>query len=166
MRGGPDLEGLLRTLLERRVELVLVGGLAAVSQGAPVTTFDVDVVHARTADNVDRLLEVLTVLDARVREPGDRALPPRREALLGDGRCLLVTKLGPLDCLGAIEGGLAYEALRPETLTLEFHGHDLRVLRLEKLLELKERWDDPESKLRAALLRRTLEAQRSDEDDA
>ena len=49
----------LTTLLERIVasgaEFVLVGGLAAVAQGAPITTYDVDVVQRRTPENVERL---------------------------------------------------------------------------------------------------------------
>jgi hypothetical protein len=51
-----DLTTLLERVLAADVELVLVGGLAAVVQGAPVTTFDVDIVHRRTEENVDRLL--------------------------------------------------------------------------------------------------------------
>ena len=36
---------LLTSLAASGVEFILVGGLAAVAQGAPITTFDVDVVH-------------------------------------------------------------------------------------------------------------------------
>jgi len=43
-----DLTTLLERLLAADVEFVLVGGLATVVQGAPLTTFDVDVVHRRT----------------------------------------------------------------------------------------------------------------------
>ena len=43
-----DLSTLLERLLASDVELVLVGGLAAVVQGAPITTLDVDIVHRRT----------------------------------------------------------------------------------------------------------------------
>lgn len=38
----------LVVLATLEVELVLVGVLSAVMQGAPVATFDVDVVHRRT----------------------------------------------------------------------------------------------------------------------
>jgi hypothetical protein len=151
-----DLSLLLRDLLQAGVELILVGGLAAVAQGAPVTTFDVDIVHRRSADNVDRLLGVVNRLGAYVREPANRRLPPTREGLLGPGHNLLVTSLGPLDCLGAIERGLDFEKLLPRTTELVFGGHLLRVLQLSALLELKEEWTDEESKLRAAILRRTL----------
>ena len=41
--------------LEHGVDFILVGGLSAVVQGAPVTTIDVDIVHSRTEDNLARL---------------------------------------------------------------------------------------------------------------
>lgn len=153
---GPSLTDLVRRLLEAKVELILVGGLAAVAQGAPVTTFDVDIVHRRENANVDRLLTVLTALNAKVRDPANRLLRPDRTALLGAGHNLFVTDLGPVDCLGAIEGGLEYDALLSHTTELDLDGLPLRVLTLAKLVELKEQWSDDESKLRASILRRTL----------
>jgi hypothetical protein len=45
MAEGADLTTLLERLLAADIEFVLVGGLAAVVQGAPVTTFDIDIVH-------------------------------------------------------------------------------------------------------------------------
>jgi hypothetical protein len=70
-----------------------VGGLAAVAQGAPITTHDVDVVHARTPANVDRLLAWLATVHARYRRPGP-PLAPSRDALLGPGHNLFMTDLG------------------------------------------------------------------------
>ncbi len=154
-----DLSGLLRELLAGQVEFVLVGGLAAVAQGAPVTTFDVDIVHHRSEENVDRLLSVLSRLHAYVREPANRRLAPSRSALMGPGHNLLVTDLGPLDCLGAIERGLGYEQLRAQSVELELRGQVLRVAPLATLVALKEQWTDEESKLRAAILRRSLKDQ-------
>jgi len=37
-----DLNALLKGLSKARIEFILVGGVAAVVQGAPVTTFDLD----------------------------------------------------------------------------------------------------------------------------
>ena len=61
------LTTLLARLAASGTDFVLVGALAAVAQGAPLTTFDVDVVHRRGADNVERLLEFLASIDARYR---------------------------------------------------------------------------------------------------
>jgi predicted nucleotidyltransferase len=149
-----DLSLLLAHLAEGQVSFVLIGGLAAVTQGAPVTTFDVDVVHERSEANVSRLLAVLTALDARYRSHPD--VRPTSERLLGAGHQLLTTSLGPLDLLGAVEGGLDYEALLADTIRVELDGNEILVLRLEKLLEFKRQWSDPESKLRAEILARTI----------
>ena len=37
---APDLSALIEGLSEAGIEYIIVGGLAAVAQGAPVTTFD------------------------------------------------------------------------------------------------------------------------------
>jgi len=55
---GEVLEG----LLDAGVDFILVGGLAAVIQGAPVTTMDVDVVHSQSPENIARLLSFLKTL--------------------------------------------------------------------------------------------------------
>jgi hypothetical protein len=101
---SPGLETLLARLAASVTEFVLVGALAAVAQGAPLTTFDVDVVHRRDAANVDRLLAFLASVDAQYRgRPAGQVLRPAREALLGTGRQLFSTALGQLEVLGAIE---------------------------------------------------------------
>ena len=45
----------LSALREGGLEFVLVGGLAAVLNGAPVDTFDVDIVHSRDEENLAKL---------------------------------------------------------------------------------------------------------------
>jgi hypothetical protein len=125
-------------LVDAGVEFILVGGFAAVAQGAMITTFDVDIVHSRTEDNLDRLLDVLTRLDAyyRGRLGGDR-LPPDRRALAGPGHSLLMTSLGPLDVLGEIEGHRSYEQLLDHTESVPVAGRTVRMLALEMIVQLK-----------------------------
>ena len=54
-----DLGAILEGLATADVKFILVGGLAAVIQGAPVTTLDVDIVHERSAENIARLFNFL-----------------------------------------------------------------------------------------------------------
>lgn len=131
----PEYRPLLEALLGGRVELVVVGGVAAVLQGAPVATFDLDVVHRRTETNVAHLLDVLSSLDAKQR--GDlRAFRPTAEGLLAGGHHLLATRLGPVNLLGAIGGGVGFEELAPGTLTVDLEGLAVPVLGLSVLIEL------------------------------
>ena len=46
-----DFLEILRTLSEYKVDFIVVGGVCAVLHGAPMTAFDLDVVHSRSADN-------------------------------------------------------------------------------------------------------------------
>jgi hypothetical protein len=134
---SPSLESLLETLAKSDVEFIVVGLLAAVAQGAPVTTHDLDIVHRRTPENIAKLVDVLVnKLDTRYRGRTD-VLRPTAEILAGPGHSLLRTNLGPLDVLGAIEGGRDYDALLPASRPIEISGHPVYVLGLATLIELK-----------------------------
>ena len=156
-----DLTTLLERLLAADVEVVLVGGLAAVAQGAPLTTFDVDVVHRRTEENVDRLIAFLTSIGARYRNRPGPPLPPQRDALLGPGHSLFMTDLGPVDALGAIEGGADYDQLLPECLSVSIGGRTVQVLSLAKIVDLKRASSDPKDKLRLPVLEAVLKRRNS-----
>ncbi len=146
-----NLTTLLAELAASGVEFILVGGLAAVAQGAPVTTHDVDIVPHRTADNIDRLCRFLAAHSAHYRGHPEK-LEPKSEGLLGAGHHLLATDLGPLDVLGAIEGGRDYIALLPRTIALDLDGHLLRVISLDMLIELKRQSSHPKDQQMLAIL--------------
>jgi hypothetical protein len=134
---SPSLESLLSTLASSDVEFIVVGMLAAVAQGAPVTTHDLDIVHRRTPVNVARLVDVLVnKLDARYRGRPD-VVRPTIDILTGPGHSLLQTSAGPLDVLGTIEGGRDYDALLPRSRRIEISQHSVHVLDLATLIELK-----------------------------
>jgi hypothetical protein len=151
-----DLTTLLDQLVASGTEFILVGGLAAVAQGAPISTFDVDIVHHRTPDNVDRLITFLATADARYRNrPGPRLAIDRR-AFLGTGHSLLMTAFGPLDVLGGIEEGMGYEELLPQSLSVQLGDSTLRVLSLEVIVRLKRASSDNKDKLRLPVLEEAL----------
>jgi hypothetical protein len=103
---SPSLETLLETLAASDVEFIVVGLLAAVAQGAPVTTHDFDIVHRRTPDNVARLVDVLVnKLDARYRGRAD-VLRPTTDILAGAGHSLQQTQVHSTSSARSKEGGL------------------------------------------------------------
>lgn len=160
-----DLTTLLARLAASGVDFVLVGGLAAVAQGAPVTTFDVDIVHARTPENIDRLVAFLGDVNARYRRrPGGAPLPPSRIALEGPGHSLFMTDLGPLDVLGEIDQGLSYEDLVPDSVTVELSGHTTRVLGLAAIVRSKRKSNHPKDRQILPVLEEVLR-QRDEGDD-
>lgn len=132
-----ELSELLELLLDASVEFILVGGGAAVIHGAPVTTQDIDIVHSREPANVDRLLQVLLRLDARLVDPAGRDLEPEPMALSGPGQSLIRTRLGRVDALGALHDGRGYEDLLAAAETVDFDGRSLRIIDLQTLIEIK-----------------------------
>lgn len=156
----PGLTTLLARLAASGTDFILVGALAAVAQGAPLTTLDVDVVHRRDPANVDRLLAFLDSAEARYRgRPAGQVLRPTRQALLGDGHHLLMTRLGPLDVLGAIEGGRGYEELVGASVSVEVEGQAVKVASLGTLAELKRDSTSAKGRLTLAILEETLRRQ-------
>jgi hypothetical protein len=90
---------ILKTLTERQVDFIVVGGVCAVLHGAPISTFDLDLVHSREPNNIDRLMAVLEGLDAHYRGKGARKMRPGVSHLSSPGHQLLMTEAGPLDLL-------------------------------------------------------------------
>ena len=132
-----DVGQLLRRLVDAGVEFIVVGGAAAVLHGAPITTEDLDIVHRRTPENVSRLKNLLQELNAHVRELANRQLVPQESALLGEGHVLLSTRLGPLDCLGALVDGRGFEDLVSHSESFADEGAEFRVLDLSTLIDIK-----------------------------
>jgi hypothetical protein len=137
MPESAEIDELLARLLGAGIEFVLVGGGAALIQGAPITTQDVDIVHRRTPDNVQRLHTILRQLDARIIDLAKRRLEPTEQALAGSGQSLLQTSLGRLDVLGTLHDGRGYDELIGHTDVVEFGHQQLRVLDLPTLIEIK-----------------------------
>lgn len=153
-----DFSALLFALHDANVEFLVVGGLAAVLNGTPVHTYDVDVVHRRTPQNVDRLMPVLDALDAVYRIQPERRLRPAKSALLSTGHQNLMTKYGPLDVLGSIGERLGYEELLPHSSEMLIRSDfRARVLNLEILIEIKEQLGGEKDRAMLPVLRRTLE---------
>lgn len=133
-----SIRGLVQRLIGARIDFVVVGGMAAVLRGVPIMTADLDIVHSRSLDNVDRLLALLADLDAQLRfDLANRKLRPGRAHLSGHGHVNLMTSLGPLDLLCEVGDGLGYEDLLADS---EWMGEDdmrIRVVSLPRLIQLK-----------------------------
>ena len=132
-----DLGALIEALVAAKIEMIVVGGVAAVLHGAPVTTHDLDIVYSCNLDNLAHLQALLEQLDAIIREPGERERRPTIEMLDGSGQLRLMTSLGPLDLLGKLHDGRDYEALQSSSVTLVDGNLRLRVVDLDTLIQIK-----------------------------
>ncbi len=156
MRESADTLELLRVLIRHGVEFIVVGMTAGVLQGAPVVTFDLDIVYRREPDNLDRLLAALLELDARFRG-NPRRIPPNLSHLESAGHKLFETRLGDCDVLGSIDDGLGFDDLMPDTINIETEELSLHVLGLKRLIEIKRRAGRPKDLAALPVLQSTLE---------
>lgn len=133
-----DFEGLIRRLSEAEVRFVLVGGFAATVLGSARVTVDLDVVYARTPENLSRLSAALAPLSPYLRG-APAGLPFRLDVptLTRGLNFTLTTAMGDLDLLGEIAGGGTYEQLLPRTRRIRVCGVEIDVVTLPQLIRLK-----------------------------
>ena len=152
-----DLEAMLHAL--RDVDFILVGGVAAAVQGAPIVTQDVDILYRIEPSNLVRLEAALLALDAVARDD------PRRlrfgiSHLETKGHKLTMTRAGALDVLGSInQEELLFEDVLPHTDRMDFDGIEIKVLQLAKLVELKRMLGRPKDLAVLPVLEATLREQ-------
>lgn len=153
---------ILELLESHGVEYIVVGGVAAVLRGAPITTFDIDTLVKVDQANAERLIAALQELDARYREH-DQKIEPTLDDVLAGGHLLLMTSCGPLDVLGQISQGKRYEDVEDKAPTLVVGELAVRVLGLEALIEEKRALDRPKDRAVADLLAAVLKRSQGQE---
>ena len=145
MRGGsvtdrPPLRAdeILRRLVTRGVEFVVIGGIAAVLHGSARNTFDLDVCFATDDANLVALGDVLTALDARLKGVDDDV------PFVADARTLrrvelltLVTSLGEL-VLSRPPGAPPFQELRRNADRYDLGGFNVSVASIDDLIAMKE----------------------------
>lgn len=153
-----DFETILKVLAKYHVDFIVVGGLCAVLHGAPIQTYDLDIVQSRDPANLERLESALRELGAYYREHLHKRLMPEAARMTTAGHHLLQTSAGPLDVLGAISGQRDYVALLPHTIELALDDTMwIRILDLATLIVTKQETGRDKDKLVLPILRRTLE---------
>jgi hypothetical protein len=156
MAPAPRFLDALAVLARHEVELIVVGGVAAVLAGAPISTFDLDVLYRITGENLARLAEALRELEAIYRDPAGRRIEPDVARLRVGGHNLLTTRHGPLDVLGKIGAGAAYEDLFARSHEVEVGDVKIRVLDLAAVIETKEQAGRSKDRAVLDVLRETL----------
>lgn len=149
-----DFSAILAVLARHEVEFIVVGGVCAVLLGAPVATFDVDIVHSRSEQNLARLGGALEELDAHYRDHLPRRAPPARAALATSGHHLLATRYGPWDVSGLIGEDDDYPTLvsKSERVRID-RDVSIRILDLDTLIEVKQKAGRPKDNYMLEILR-------------
>ena len=155
---NPSFREILELLNKHEVEYIVVGGVAAVIRGAPVTTFDLDALVRVSEENATRLTAALDELDARYREH-QSTIKPKKKDILAGGHLLLMTRAGPLDVLGFIGDQERYENLIDRSSKVGIASGSIQVLHLEELIRQKKATDRPKDRAVVELLEEVQDRQ-------
>ncbi len=161
-----DFGKLIGTLISHEVRFVLIGGLAALAQGSPFPTEDVDVTPERNPENLSRLSAALKALEARIRTQGvDGRLVFDHDAvsLAAAGVWNLTTRYGDLDISFVPSGTDGYADLVREASDTEILGVVVPVASLADIIRSKQAANRPKDQrvlptLRELLANRDLDA--------
>lgn len=154
-----DSPGVLRILDDHGVRFVLIGGLAAVLQGSPYPTEDVDITPEQSARNLKRLSAALTALDARAytqSEPSGLPFAHDAESLAANSVWNLITNRGRLDISFVPDGTTGYADLARSALSIAIRGADVQVADLADVIRSKQAANRPKDQRVLMTLREIL----------
>ena len=137
---------IFRVLAEEGVEYVLIGGLAAIVQGASLVTMDTDICFRQSPSNGERLTRALTRLEAEVYPTRTNLIPITAELLQTHRLVHLKTKLGRLDLIAIVPGLGTFEDLAGGATTIELGDLTIPVLTLDQLIQAKSALSQPKDR--------------------
>jgi hypothetical protein len=161
-----DPEAMIAILNKHRVRYVVIGALAAIAQGYPLNTGDLDVTPAREPGNLEGLADALRELEARLRVPGspEGVEFPIDPNYLGDvDSWTLRTRHGDLDLLFTPSGTTGYKDLHRNSIVIDVGNGQAEMAALLDIIRMKEASGRPKDLAQLPALRQTLEVARDQE---
>jgi len=131
-------EAVIRLLGHHGVRYVLIGGLAAVTHGAPLVTQDVDICCARDQDNLELLAAALREVNAELRgAPQGLAFRLHAPNLASHERLSFTTDVGWIDIMATPAGTTGYDDLSRTAEMFTLFSHRVMVASVEDLIRMK-----------------------------
>ncbi len=131
-------EAILLALVAHGVRFILIGGVAATVHGSARFTNDIDICYDTTADNIDRLVILLTAWNAYLRGV-EAGLPFILDAKSFRITPLmtLTTSMGAIDVLDFVPGVGSYAEALAQSEPVRLGEVEFRALTLEALIASK-----------------------------
>jgi hypothetical protein len=155
----------LEVLTRHGVKFIVIGAFAAVTQGYPLPTQDLDVTPNRDDENLQRLAGALRELHAELRLPRDETLAFQLDAtfLAKADSWTLMTAAGPLDIIFHPAGTAGYADLRRDAIDETIRGTQVQLASLRDVIRMKETSNRLKDQAQLPALRETLEVVRQRE---
>lgn len=134
-----DLTGLIAALNRAGARFVVIGGVAVVAHGHIRATEDLDIVPDPDRENLDRLGNALTRLDARLASNPRRGVDPELRHALYTGRNLtLTTTVGDVDVVQRLPGVPSWSELAADAATTTIDHEPVQVCSRPHLIAMKQ----------------------------
>ncbi len=130
----PDYERLLTTLVEHRVDFVVIGAVALVLHGSSRVTRDLDICYSREPSNLQRLAAALKPFSPTLRgAPSGLPFTLDVPALKSGLNFPLTSPAGDIDLFGEVTGLGAYAVVERLSEWMTVYERNVRVLNLDGL---------------------------------
>lgn len=151
-------ERIVSALSRSKVDFIVVGGVSALLQGAPIVTRDLDLCYRRTGENLKRLAEALSPFQLRLRglPEGVPNVFDERSLQFGMNFTLEVEDES-LDLLGEMSAIGGYDAIVGRAVEMDVAGHTVHVLSLPDLIRTKRAAGRPKDLAVLPVLEATLQ---------
>jgi predicted nucleotidyltransferase len=148
----------IASLADAGVEFVVVGGVSAILQGAPIATQDLDVTYRRSPDNVRRLAKALAPFHPRLRGlPAGLPDDVDEHALRMGTNFTLDVDGESLDLLAEMSAIGGYDQVVGNADEMDVAGKRVKVLALADLIRTKRAAGRPKDLAVLPVLEATLE---------
>lgn len=137
---------IVNVLNDKGVGYIIAGGVAVVLQGVERLTMDLDVAVSLEKENVEKFLDAMEELNLvpRLPVPAESLLDPEKIKIMCEEKNAMVfTFIDPQLPIRQVDfflsRELSYESLKNDFEEMDLDGQNIKVLKKEKLVELKLR---------------------------
>lgn len=143
-----DLEQPIRSLVEHKVEFVIVGGVAISLHSSGYITNDLDLCFSRSRANIKRLVTALAPFNPRPRGfSGDLPFHFDESTLNNGPNFTFETSIGDIDLLGEVKGIGDYADALAQSVVYEIYDSEVNTLDLTALIVSKTAANRPKDHL-------------------